>query len=131
MHVFLTVSNVMIVLGGLESLMLYYLVEQDVSTVRDFVRHLGCGAKRAQGRESGAAATPARGNPRRLAFGDGGAAAQVHPGAPAEIDESVVQRGDGVVTKKEMENIHRVDRVCAVVFPFTYTIVCAVVLNPG
>ena len=44
MHVFLTVSNVMIVLGGLESLMLYYLVEQDVSTVRDFVRHLGCGA---------------------------------------------------------------------------------------
>jgi hypothetical protein len=138
MHKFLLVSNVLIVLSGLESLLVYYLVEQDISTAAQLKAHLrgictwwGC---RRQGSSAAVVAVERSGTD--YADPVGATAPSETPAERAakkaaavkKVSRDTVVRGDGVVTEQELENIHRIDRVCAFLFPAFYSVVTAVIL---
>eukprot|EP00937_MAST-01D_sp_MAST-1D-sp2_P002170 g2170.t1 len=153
MHQFITVSNLLIVLGGLESLLVYWLVEQDIASVDAagsvalrYARQLVPCSRRqdrqvaehsvapAAGPAPGAAEQP--GHPivvrRNNMVEDFGAKAEEVTVEGPNVDQTStagVRQGDGVVTKQELDNIHRIDRVCAVIFPLAFSISTGVLLK--
>jgi len=104
MSFFLTFSNILIVLAGLESLFVFYLYENDISTLSTLCSFLKRKHK-------------------------AGVTVVVGKEVAARSPSPNVAQHDGVVTEHEMRLIHRLDYGCLILFPIVYFIVTAAVFQ--
>ena len=126
MHKFIVLTNVMIVVSGLESLLVYWLVEQDIAD---------CRTARSQLMRSIRAILPCMKGPkdkvdapvRRADVSE--TLRDIENTAAAKQNDHRAAAHDGVVTREELDAIHNIDRVCAVVFPIVFGMASAVLLR--
>ena len=105
------------VVSGVESLIVYYLVVNDIASFGVLLSHLTGNLKR------GVPLVPTK---RRFSHVVGTRTSTIEvkpPGEEAEEKEATAAH-DGVVTDKELKNIHTIDKFCTVVFPIAYLVAC-------
>eukprot|EP00936_MAST-01D_sp_MAST-1D-sp1_P000225 g225.t1 len=139
MHQFIILTNVMIVISGLESLLVYWLVQQDIADcqtarsqlMRSIRAMLPCMKqpepvvaqlpKTSRDIENKERVADAADVPNTLCNA-------VNTPAAKESDTHVASH-DGVVTREELDAIHNIDRICAVLFPVVFGMASAVLLR--